>query len=275
MAKTIAVCNQKGGVGKTTTAVNLGVGLVKEGYRVLMIDADPQGDLTTCLGWKNQDEMSNTLAELMQRNLDDEMVDLEDVILTNGEGVDLIPSNIELSAMETQLVTVMSREVCLRNLIEPVKEKYDYIIIDCMPSLGMMTINALTAADKVVIPVQAQYLATKGMTQLIGTISKVKRCINSKLDIDGILVTLADTRTNFTGEIDTVIRQNFGKYINVYKQSIPTGIAAAKASSIGQSVFEYDKNSKVAAAYKEFVKEVLTRDCQLFQKKEKEREVIM
>lgn len=262
MAETIAICNQKGGVGKTTTAVNLGVGLVKEGYKVLMIDADPQGDLTTCLGWKNQDEMSNTLAELMQKNLDDEQVNLRDVILTNGEGVDLIPSNIELSAMETQLVTVMSREVCLRNLLEPVKAEYDYIVIDCMPSLGMMTINALTAADKVVIPVQAQYLATKGMTQLIGTISKVKRCINPRLEIDGILVTLADARTRFTGEIDTVIRQNFGKYINVYKQNIPTGIAAAKSSSIGQSVYEFDRDSKVAIAYRNFVKEVLGSDRQ-------------
>lgn len=223
MAETIAVCNQKGGVGKTTTAVNLGVGLAKEGYRVLMVDADPQGDLTTCLGWMNQDEMDNTLA------------------------------------MEMQLVTVMSREVCLRNLLQPVQKDYDYIIIDCMPSLGMMTINALTAADKVVIPVQSEFLATKGMTQLIQTISSVRRHTNPKLEMDGILITLADARRPaLTAEMNTLIRESFGKYIRVYNQSIPNGIAATKASSMGKSVYEFDSKSKVAEAYRNFTKEVIS-----------------
>lgn len=256
MAQTIAVCNQKGGVGKTTTAVNLGIGLAKEGNRVLMIDADPQGDLTTCLGWMNQDEMENTLAELMRRSMEDD-VNLRDVILKNGEGVDLIPSNIELSAMEMQLVTVMSREGCLKNLIQDVKNDYDYIVIDCMPSLGMMTINALTAADKVVIPVQAQFLATKGMTQLIQTINNVKRHTNPSLTMEGILITMADGRTTLTSEIDGLVRSNFGQYINVFQQVIPSGVAAAKASACGKSVYAFDDKSKVAEAYRNFTKEVI------------------
>ena len=243
MAETIAVCNQKGGVGKTTTAVNLGVGLANEGYRVLMIDADPQGDLTTCLGWMNQDEMDNTLAQLMQRSLNED-INLHDVILKNGEGVDLIPSNIELSAMEMQLVTVMSREVCLRNLLQPVQADYDYILIDCMPSLGMMTINALTAADKVMIPVQAEFLATKGMTQLLQTIGNVRRHTNPKPAL--------------TSEISNMIRENFGKYIRVYDQSIPDGAAASKASGVGKSVYAFEAKSKVADAYRKLTKEVIS-----------------
>ena len=258
MAETIAVCNQKGGVGKTTTAVNLGVGLAREGYRVLMVDTDPQADLTTCLGWMKQDEMENTLAQLMQRSLVED-IDLHDVVLKNGEGVDLIPSNIELSARELQLVTVMSREMCLRNLLQSVQNDYDYIIIDCMPHLGMLTINALTAADKVLIPLPQEYLATKGMTQLIQTISNVRRHTNPNLEVDGILITLVDARRRtLISEMNTLIREDFGKYIRVYNQSIPAGVAATKASSTGKSVYKFDPRSKVAEAYRNFTKEVIS-----------------
>lgn len=194
--KTISVCNQKGGVGKTTTTVNLGVGLAMQGKKVLLIDADPQGDLTTCLGWQDTDGLGITLATKLTDVINETMTDPMVGILHHEEGVDLVPANLELSAMEFNLVNAMSRETTLKNYLSQVKNRYDYVIIDCMPSLGMVTLNALSAADSVIIPVQAQYLPAKGMTQLVQTISKVKKYINPDIKIDGMLLTLVDSRTN-------------------------------------------------------------------------------
>lgn len=254
--KVIAICNQKGGVGKTTTTVNLGVGLAREGKKVLLIDADPQGDLTTCFGWHDNDNLKDTLASQMAKMLREEAVDKREGILKHEEGIDLIPSNLELSGLEMMLVNTMSRETALREYIKDIKKEYDYVLIDCMPSLGMITINALSAADSVIIPVQAQYLPAKGMTQLVQTISKVKK-INPNLRIDGIVLTLVDGRTNLAKTVSETLKRNYGKVIKIYDAKIPTAVKAAEMATRGVSIYSYDKNSPAAKAYQELTKEVM------------------
>lgn len=197
-ATIIAVVNQKGGTGKTTTTENLGVGLALEGKKVLLVDTDPQASLTVSLGNPCPDDLSPTLSDLMGKIMMENPITPDEGILHHPEGVDLVPSNIELSGMEVALVNAMSRETILRQYLDTVKQNYDYILLDCMPSLGMLTVNALAAADNVLIPVQAAYLPAKGLEQLLGTINKVKRQINPKLRIEGILLTMVDSRTNYS-----------------------------------------------------------------------------
>ena len=262
----IAIANQKGGVGKTTTTFNLGVALAHAGKRVLLIDSDPQGDLTTYMGIHDPDNIPVTLSTLMERSIRDEDINSSESILKHDEGVDLIPSNLELSSMEVSLVNAMSREYTLKNCISDLKNNYDYVLIDCMPSLGMITINALACADKVIIPVQSEFLAAKGMSHLMNTVIKVRKQINPELKVGGILLTMVDGRTNLSKDIAQELKSTYGTVFKLYDTQIPRGVRAAESSRMGESVLSYDKTSKVAQKYIDFAKEVLE-----YERKEKTR----
>lgn len=256
--KVIAIANQKGGVGKTTTSVNLGVGLVNAGAKVLLIDCDAQGNLTQCMGISYPESLEYSLATLMYSVIADNELNLDECIKTHDEGVDLLPANIELSGIETSLVNTMSREFVLKNVINIIKDKreYDYIIIDCAPSLSMLTINALTAADEVIIPVQAHYLSAKGLELLLGTITKIRKNLNPQLNIKGILMTMHNN-TNLAKQTAQLIEETYGKHIAVFNSTIPVSVKAAECSAAGKSIYKYNKQGKVAKAYADLTKEVL------------------
>lgn len=256
-ATVIAVVNQKGGTGKTTTCENLGIGLANEGKKVLLVDTDPQGSLTIALGNPRPDDLPVTLTDLMAKIMQDQPPLPKEGILSHEEGVDLVPANITLSGLEVSLVNAMSRETILKQYLETVKGQYDYILLDCMPSLGMLTVNALAASDQVLIPVQANYLSAKGLEQLLQTVNKVKRQINPKLRIEGILLTMVDSRTNYAKEISTLIRDTYGSKLKVYDADIPRSVRAAEISAEGVSIFRHDPGGKVAEAYRSLTKEVL------------------
>lgn len=257
-ATVMAVVNQKGGTGKTTTCENLGVGLAMEGKKVLLVDTDPQASLTICLGHPVPDQLSPTLSDMMEKILSEQPIAPGEGILHHPEGVDLMPANIELSGLEVSLVNAMSRETILKQYLDTVKQNYDFILLDCMPSLGMLTVNALAAADNVLIPVQAAYLPAKGLEQLLQTVNKVRRQINPKLRIEGILLTMVDSRTNYSKDISNLIRENYGGKLKVYKTDIPRSVRAEEISAEGTSIFKHDPKGKVADAYRVLTKEVLS-----------------
>ena len=244
--KVIALTNQKGGVGKTTTAVNLGVSLVQQGKKVLLIDADAQANLTMALGYNRPDDIPITFSTVMQNIIDDKTLDVSQGIIHHSEGVDLLPSNIELSGFEVRLINAMSREHVLKTYVNEVKKNYDYVLIDCMPSLGMITINALAAAYSVIIPTQPHYLSAKGLELLLRSVSRVKRQINPKLRIDGILMTMVMPHTNISKEITATVKSAYGQKIKVFDTEIPHSIRAVEATAEGKSIFAYDKSGKVA-----------------------------
>lgn len=258
--KTIAIANQKGGVGKTTTAFSLGVSLANNDKRVLIVDADPQANLTTYMGYYEEDELPVTLSTLIERYIDDKEINPEESVLHHHEKVDLIPSDLSLAMTESNLQNAMSREYAMKNCLNSLKNQYDYIIIDCMPSLSMLTSNALAAADEVIIPVQSQYLSARGMGNLLNIISKIKRQINKDLKVGGILLTLVDKRTKLPSTIRENLENNYGNIVKLYDTQIPFAVKTAESTSKGKSIFAYDKNSKVAEAYSQFAKEVLRDD---------------
>lgn len=257
MAIVIAVANQKGGCSKTTVAANLGIGLAMERKKVCLIDADPQGSLTVSLGYSNPDNIDPTLATIMMDIINEEEFTPDYAILHHEEGVDLVPANMELSGLEVSLSNAMSREMILKEYIEMIRESYDYILIDCMPSLGVMTINALVAADKVVIPVQAAYLPVVGLQMLIKTISVVKKRLNKKLAIEGILITMVDYRTNYAKDITAMIRENYGSSVGVMESYIPYSVKMAEATAEGMSIYRYKPKCKVTESFLNLTKEVL------------------
>ena len=247
-AQIIAVVNQKGGVGKSTTCANLGVGLAQAGKKVLVVDADPQASLSISLGNHQPDNLPVTLSDMMGKVLTDQTIAPGEGILRHPEGIDLMPSNIELSGMEVSLVNAMSRETILRQYLDTVKRQYTHILIDCQPSLGMLTVNALAAANRVLIPVQAEYLPAKGLEQLLSTVNKVRRQINPKLQIDGILLTMVDSRTNFAKEIGALLRENYGSKIKVFASEIPHSVRAKEISAEGKSIFAHEKQREKCKA---------------------------
>ena len=264
MCKVIAICNQKGGVSKTTTTVNLGAGLVREGKKVLVIDEFPYLVKTNSAfpsilqnAW---DELEIALPTIMEQIIMDEEFEVSEGIIHHVEGIDLMPCNIDLSGVDVSLVNAMSREFVLKTYVDCMREYYDYILIDCMPSLGMITVNALTASDSVLIPVQAAYLPVKGLEQLITTIFRVRKHLNPGIQFEGILISMLNARTNYAKDIIELITEYYGESIPIFDSRIPFSVKAAETSAAGVSIFSLDKKHPVAGAYEELTKEVLAHE---------------
>ena len=274
MTKVIAIANQKGGVGKTSTAVNLGAGLMQEGNDVLLIDLDAQANLTMALGFQSPDEMKYTISDVLMKAVREDKIDPSEGILTTEEGIDLMPSNIQLSGYEASLVNEYGREAMLKQYIDVVRMNYDYIIIDCQPSLNILTVNALAAADSVLIPTQPQYFSTAGLQMFFQTVGKVQRKINPDLKIEGVLVTMMDKRPNFTKDLVSRLRETYGDQIKVFDAEIPTSIRMTESGAYGKSIFSYDPKGKVAAAYKQLTKEVIKNGREKEKRHERSTETV-
>ncbi len=257
MSKVIAVSNNKGGTGKSVTSINLAKGLADAGMRVLLIDADPQGNATAAVGYDDPDAFEETLASVMLKEIKDEDIDPGYAILHNPNGFDVLPGNIDLTELEATLVNVMDRERVLKEYITMVRPMYEYIVIDCPPSLGTITTNVLVAADSVLIPCQASYMPVKGLEQLIKHITRIRKRINYELEIEGILLTMVDSRNNFSKEIIEFVQNSYGNNVRIFKNVIPRSVRAEESTAEGISIFDYDPKGKVASAYQSLTDEVL------------------
>lgn len=255
--RVIVVANQKGGVAKSASAVNLSVALAIMGKKVLMIDADSQGTGSSMFGIEDVDELEITLASILEKLIRDEEIDHDEGLIKDIEGVDIMPSNIELAALEASLVNVMNRERLLKSYVDMQRDYYDFIIVDCLPSLGMITINALACADSVLIPVQAEKPAAKGLVQLLKSIIKVRKHINGDLDIEGILPTMVDGRLNYSRDVIKMIEDSYGSQIHIYDNYIPRTAKMAESAAVGESIFQYAPKTKAAEAYMSLAKEVV------------------
>lgn len=253
MGKVVAVANQKGGVGKTTTTVNLSAALGAEGKKILLVDADPQGNATSGLGI-NKRSVTKSIYDL----LTGEIKAKEALISTNCRGLDLIPANIALAGAEIEMVTVKNRESILKNALIEMRYLYDFILIDCPPSLGLITVNALTAADALLIPAQCEYYALEGLSQLMATVRTVKRLYNNSIDIEGVLLTMFDGRLNLTIQVVNEIKKFFPR--KVYKTVIPRNVRISEAPSFGQPVIYYDRGSKGSEAYRQLASEFIAQN---------------
>lgn len=252
----IAVANEKGGVGKSTTVFNVGAGLAKHGKKVLLVDVDPQGDLTKMLGQRKPAELAHTLATAMDGVVRELKPEQHPEILHHHEGFDYVPANRSLSAVEVSLVNVMSRETVLKRYLNQIKQDYDYVLLDCCPSLGMLVINALSASDYVLIPVQADYLAAEDMKDLVDMVKRVKQKINPKLQIGGMFMTMVNG-TRFRQDIITAVQENCRAHIPVLNTVIPATVRLAEVSASDCSIFRHDPRGRGAKAYEALVKEVM------------------
>jgi chromosome partitioning protein len=258
MGKTIAVSNMKGGVGKTMTALSLGAGLVQQGKSVLCLDADAQHSLTVSFGISKSDKLPITLSTMLMNIINETDFELMTGIVHHSDGLDLLPSNSNLAGMEVTLAGLIGRETILRQYIEKVKPLYDYVIVDCAPSLDLLTVNALVAADSVIIPVVPRFLDAKGLELLLKSIAQIRKQINPTLSISGILLTMVDKRAHFTRDIITLVENAYGGNIRIFSEHVPISVRASESTAHGVSIFSYEPNGKVAAAYAALTREVLS-----------------